>query len=266
MDDPAVETQTLTKRYGEAVAVDRLDLQVRRASIFGLLGPNGAGKSTVLRMLTTLLPPTSGTARVAGFDVRTEAREVRRRIGYVPQLVSADGTLTARENLRLSGALYGIPRRELRERVEEALSFMGLLEAADRLVRGYSGGMIRRLEIASAMLHRPEVMFLDEPTVGLDPVARHAVWDHLRELRVRLGATVLLTTHDMEEADALCDHVAILHGGRVAVQGVPSELEAAIGPDATMDDVFLHHTGAEIGPGGGYADARSTRRTAQRLG
>jgi len=266
IDTPAIQTEALTRNYGTLVAVDHLNLEVPAGALFGLIGPNGAGKSTAIRMLTTLLPPTSGSARVAGFDVVRQSIDVRRQIGYVPQLVSADGGLTGRENLSLSAKLYGIPRAERTPRIDDALAFMGLADAARSLVRTYSGGMIRRLEIAQAMLHRPAVLFLDEPTVGLDPVARHAVWERLRQLKSRFGATVLMTTHDMEEADALCDTIALLHRGQIAALGAPATLKSAVGPDATMDDVFVHHTGGELDQGGTYRDAVSTRRTAKRLG
>jgi ABC-2 type transport system ATP-binding protein len=180
-------------------------------------------------------------------------------------MLSADAGLTGRENLLLSARLYGIPRLERGERIDESLAFMGLTEFAAVLVRTYSGGMIRRLEIAQSMLHRPTVLFLDEPTVGLDPRARHAVWDRLLELRVRFGTSVLLTTHDMEEADALCDRVTLLHRGRVAVTGAPEALKAAIGPSATMDDVFVAHTGGKVEEGGSYREVARTRSTAHRL-
>lgn len=263
---PAVEAVGLTRRYGDLVAVDGLSLTIPARIVFGLLGPNGAGKSTTVKMLTTLLEPTAGEARVAGWDVVREAHQVRRCIGYVPQLLSADGLLTGYENLLISAKLYGIPRKERGQRVEEALRYMGLWEAAHVLVRNYSGGMIRRLEIAQAMLHRPQVLFLDEPTVGLDPVARRAVWAHIRELRDRFGTTVVLTTHDMEEADELCDLVAILHRGRLAALGTPEDLKARVGGGATMDDVFAHFTGGAITEGGTFRDVLRTRRTARRLG
>ncbi|MCX6099387.1 MAG: ATP-binding cassette domain-containing protein, partial [Candidatus Bipolaricaulota bacterium] len=172
----AVESRALTRSFGPLIAVDSLTISVASGEVFGLLGPNGAGKTTVLKMLTTLLRPTSGTATVSGADIVRHPLAVRRAIGYVPQLLSADGTLTGRENLLIFAKLYGMPRRERKVEVPAALAFMGLDGAADRLVRQYSGGMIRRLEIAEAMLHRPQVVFLDEPTVGLDPVARQAVW------------------------------------------------------------------------------------------
>ena len=262
----AVEMRALTRRFGPVAAVDRLTLDVPVASIFGLLGPNGAGKSTTIKMLATLLPPTQGTARVAGFDIIRHPLPVRRRIGYVPQLLSADGALSGQENLVLAAKLYGIPRVERAQRIRHALEFLGLTEARDTLVRHYSGGMIRRLEIAQAMLHRPSVLFLDEPTVGLDPVARRAVWEHVRALRRELSTTILLTTHYMEEADELCDMVVILDHGRTAAVGSPAALKAATGPAATLEEVFVHEVGHDLETGGGYADAARTRRTARRLG
>jgi len=262
---PAVATEGLTRRFDGLVAVDHLDLTIERGAFYGLLGSNGAGKTTMIRMLTTLLPPSSGTARVSGFDIIQQPREVRRRIGYVPQMLSADAGLTGRENLMLSARLYSIPWAERKGRIDEALGFMGLADQGDGLVRTYSGGMIRRLEVAQSMLHRPAVLFLDEPTVGLDPRARHAVWDRLRELRSQFGTSMLLTTHDMEEADALCDRVTIMHRGRVAVSGTPQELKAAVGEDATMDDVFVRHTGGAVDEGGTYREVARTRGAARRL-
>lgn len=262
----AIETIALTRCFGDMTAVDHIDLRVPYGQIFGLLGPNGAGKSTTIKMLTTLLVPTSGTALVAGFDVAKRPAEVRRRIGYVPQMLSADGALTGQENLMLSAKLYGMARADRNSRVSEALQFMGLSEAAGKLVKTYSGGMIRRLEVAQAMLHRPTVLFLDEPTIGLDPVARHTVLDRLRDLRRDFNMTILITTHDMDEADALCDVLALMHLGKVAVTGKPADLKATLGPDATLDDVFVHYSGASIEEGGNFHDIRQTRRTASRLG
>jgi ABC-2 type transport system ATP-binding protein len=262
----AIKTDELTRKFGEMTAVDALNLRVSSGKIFGLLGPNGAGKSTTIKMLTTLLEPTSGTASVAGFDIVEAPAQVRRHIGYVPQLLSADGGLTGFENLMLSAKLYGMPRTERKGRIAEALEFMGLTESGKRLVKTYSGGMIRRLELAQAMLHRPTVMFLDEPTIGLDPVARHAVWDRLEDLQRESQMTVLITTHDMDEADELCDELAILHQGKVAAVGVPDALKATVGPEATLDDVFAHFSGGSIQEGGSYRDVRQARRTASRLG
>jgi ABC-2 type transport system ATP-binding protein len=261
----AVELRELTRRFGPLVAVDGLSLSVPAASILGLLGPNGAGKSTTIKMLATLLPPSSGAARVAGFDIVRQAYGVRRRIGYVPQVVSADGALTGYENLLLMAKLYGVPGSERNDRIRHALEFTGLTDARDTLVRQYSGGMIRRLEIAQAMLHRPAVLFLDEPTVGLDPVARRTVWDQIRVLRRQFRTTILMTTHNMEEADELCDLVAIMHQGRIAAVGSPAELKAATGSAATLEDVFVHFAGHSLESGGSYRDAVRTRRTVRRL-
>lgn len=192
-NDVAVETTALTRRFDGLTAVDGVDFRIRHGEIFGLLGANGAGKSTMMKMLTTLLPPTSGTARVGGFDIVGAPAEVRRHIGYVPQLLSADGALTGHENLRLSAKLYGLPRSERSARIADALAFMELAAFAHKLVRTYSGGMVRRLELAQAMLHRPGILFLDEPTIGLDPMARHSVWNRLRDLRRAYGMTVVIT-------------------------------------------------------------------------
>jgi len=263
-----LRTAALTRHYGSLVAVDHLDLSIEEGEIFGLLGPNGAGKSTTLKMLTTLLPPTSGEAWVAGFDIRRQAAQVRRMIGYVPQLISADGTLSGYENLLIAAKLYDIPRGERERRIAEALDFMGLTEVANRLVRQYSGGMIRRLEIAQAILHRPRVLFLDEPTVGLDPTARHLVWDYIRQIRQTLGTTILLTTHLMDEADLLCNRVGIMHLGKLVACDTPQALKEAMGnPGATLDEVFIHFTGNQLDNfTGGYRETARTRRVARRLG
>jgi ABC-2 type transport system ATP-binding protein len=262
----AITTSGLTRQFGNLIAVDHIRLQVSYGEIFGLLGANGAGKSTLIKMLTTLLPPTSGTAEVGGFDIIQSPDKVRRRIGYVSQLLSADGALTGFENLRLSAKLYDIPKKEMAARIANALEFMGLVDSADKLVRTYSGGMIRRLELAQAMLHRPAILFLDEPTIGLDPVARRTVWDRLLDLRRDYGMTVLITTHDMEEAEALCDRLAILHRGQVSVVGKPDELRAGLGAEASMDDVFAHYAGGSIQESGTFREVAQTRRTAHRLG
>jgi len=263
---PAIETLSLTRRFGALTAVNELSLFVPPGCIFGLLGPNGAGKTTTIKMLTTILPPSAGTARVAGFDIVRDTVGVRRNIGYVSQMISADGALTGYENLLLFARLYGIERQLRRERVAEALRFMGLEDAAKTLVRNYSGGMIRRLEIAQSMMHHPRVLFLDEPTVGLDPVARHAVWEHLRGLRNNFGTTILMTTHDMEEADELCETIAIMHLSQAVAVGSPSALKGQVGPEADLDDVFVHFAGGSIEYGEGYADTVRARRTARRLG
>lgn len=262
----AIKTSELTRQFGNLTAVDHIELRVSYGEVFGLLGANGAGKSTVIKMLTTLLSPTSGSAEVGGFDIIKSPDEVRRCIGYVSQLVSADSGLTGFENLRLSARLYGLSRTERMERINDALGFMGLVDSAHKLVKTYSGGMIRRLELAQSMLHRPAILFLDEPTIGLDPVARHLVWDRLLDLKRDYGMTVLITTHDMEEAEVLCNRLAILHGGQVSVVGMPAELRAGLGESATMDDVFVHYAGGSIHEGGTFSEVAQTRRTAQRLG
>ena len=262
-----VQTEALTRRFGSFTAVESLTFSLEIGEVFGLVGPNGAGKTTVIKMLTTLLRPTSGTATVAGFDVIRQARSVRRMIGYVPQLLSADGTLTGYENLLIFAKLYDIPGTERRERIRQALEMTGLHEVADKLVRTYSGGMIRRLEIAGSMLHRPALLILDEPTIGLDPTARKTVWEHVEHLRELYGTTILFTTHYMEEADEHCGRVAIMHLGRAVAVGSPSELKASInGGEATLDQVFAHYTGAALDTGGSYRDTSRTRRTARRLG
>lgn len=262
----SIATIELSKCFDHFMALERLNLNVPRGSIFGLLGPNGAGKSTTIKILTTLLDASSGSATVAGFDVAADPIEVRRRIGYVPQLLSADGALTAIENLSLSARSYGLRGALRAARVSEALAFSRFDAVAGKLVKTYSGGMIRRLEIAQATLHYPEVLFLDEPTLGLDPVARRTVWERLLQLQQAKGMTILITTHDMEEAEVLCDELAILHQGRLTVVGKPDELKAQVGTQANLNDVFVHFSGAVIEHGGDYRDIRESRSTIQRLG
>jgi ABC-2 type transport system ATP-binding protein len=264
-----VTIHELTKRFGARTAVDTFNLSVEPGEVFGLLGPNGAGKSTLIKMLATLLPPTSGHATVAGYDVARQAMSVQRHIGYVPQALSVDGTLTGYENLLILAKLYGVPRRQRLERIKAALHYVGLEAVAHRLVNTYSGGMIRRLEIAQVTLHHPPVLFLDEPTVGLDPVARKAMWELIHQLRHDHNTTVFLTTHFMDEADELCDRLSILYHGRQVAIGTPAQLKASVPhPDATLDDVFIHYTDSLIATegDGNYRDTSTTRRTAQRLG
>jgi len=259
-------THELTRRFGDLTAVDHLSVSVGPGEIFGLIGPNGAGKTTTIKMLTTLLSPTSGQASVAGFDVVRQADRVRRSIGYVPQLISADAQVTGYENLWVFARLYRIPRAEREARIHDALEFMGLGAVANELVKNYSGGMIRRLEIAQALMHRPRVLFLDEPTVGLDPLARDAVWEQIERLRDMYGTSIVLTTHYMEEADRLCGRVAILHRGKMVALGSPSDLKASLGrPGATLEEVFVHYAGEEVELSGGYREAGRTRRVAVRL-
>jgi ABC-2 type transport system ATP-binding protein len=218
-------------------------------------------------MLTTILPQTSGIARVFGHDVRRRADQVRRLIGYVPQALSADGDLTGYENLLVFAKLLGIPRSSRREKINAVLQKMGLEEAADRRLRYYSGGMVRRLEIGQAMLIQPRLLFLDEPTIGLDPVARGTVWELLDSFRREESLTILLTTHYMEEAEALCDRVAIMNHGQLAAVGTPDELKAASGKEgATLEDAFRFFTGGDYEKEGNFRELKRTRKLARRLG
>jgi ABC-2 type transport system ATP-binding protein len=263
---PAIECRDLVRTFGTVRAVDGVDFSVATGELFGLLGPNGAGKTTIIRILTTLIPSDSGTALVFGFDVRSEPMTVRRALGYVPQQLSADGGLTGYENVWLFARLFDVPRREREARIHQALGWMGIEDVADRLVSTYSGGMVRRLELAQALVSRPRLLVLDEPTIGLDPVARSGVWERVEALREQLGMTVLLTTHYMEEAEVLCDRIALMHRGRLRALGAPGALRAELGPGATLDDVFRHHTGDLLADQGSFRDVRAARRTAGRLG
>lgn len=266
---PMLETRGLTRKFGNFTAVDALNISIPPGEIFALLGPNGAGKTTSIKMLTTLLPPTSGEALINGFSITHQASDVRANIGYVPQMISVDGTLTGYENLLLFAKLYGLPRSERKKRIEESLEFMGLQEAARKPAHDYSGGMIRRLEIAQSMMHRPPLLFLDEPTVGLDPIARNLVWQHIIELQKQFGTTILLTTHLMEEADELCHRVAFLSRGKLAAVGTPAELKASMNdPNATMEDVFIHYASESL-DSGSVSEFRAIKRgrmTAARVG
>jgi ABC-2 type transport system ATP-binding protein len=264
----AVECTGLVHRFGETVAVDHLDLSIPAGDVFGLLGPNGAGKTTTIRVLNTLLPVQEGSVRVFGFDVRRQAFDVRRHLGYVPQQLSIEAALTGRQNVTWFARLFDVPRAERAARVDEALDAMDLLGVADRRAGTYSGGMIRRLELAQALVNRPALLVLDEPTVGLDPIARAGVWERVRQMRVDYGMTVLLTTHYMEEADELCDTVALMHHGRLQTVGSPAELRAGIGPDATLEDVFRRYAGAGLEDYGteGVRNVRRSRTTARKLG
>jgi ABC-2 type transport system ATP-binding protein len=230
-----IEAAGLTRSFGARRAVDDLDLHVEAGDVFGLLGPNGAGKTTTIRMLTTLLAPTAGSARVCGFDVTRQPGQVRRRIGYVMQNVAlqTNHLLTGRENVELEAALRHVPRRMCRARAEEMLDLVGLLPHADRLIAEYSGGMRKRLDLAGGLLHRPEVLVLDEPSLGLDVQSRHRMWDHIRGLRDQ-GTTVLLATNYLDEADRLCNRLTIIDDGRTVVTGSPAELKRAIGADVVQ--------------------------------
>ena len=235
---PAVEVSGLQKRYGEVHAVRGVDFSVHAGETFGFLGPNGAGKSTTINILCTLVRPTAGSARVAGHDVATDRDAVRRTIGLVFQDPTLDGDLTAEENLRFHGELYGVPRDALGARIDDMLRMVGLSERRGSVVQTFSGGMRRRLEIARGLLHSPRVLFLDEPTIGLDPQSRASVWDYIRALREREDITVFLTTHYMDEAEH-CDRIAIMDAGRIVALDTPEALKAAVGKDRvqmTTDD------------------------------
>jgi ABC-2 type transport system ATP-binding protein len=228
--DAVVRTEQLVKRYGELEAVRGIDLQVRRGEIFGFLGPNGAGKTTTIGILCTLLRPTAGRAFVAGFDVDRHPNEVRARIGLVFQDPSLDDQLTARENLVFHAFIYGLTAQERRRRIDEVLEMVELADRANSQVRTFSGGMKRRLEIARGVLHTPEVLFLDEPTLGLDPQTRRHIWTYLRTLRQREGVTLFMTTHYMDEAEE-CDRIAIIDHGQIVATGTPDELKSLVGGD-----------------------------------
>jgi len=266
MNESILEIEALTRRFRTMTAVDSLTLSVNAGEVFGLLGSNGAGKTTTIKMLATLLKPSSGEAHVAGFSITHQAVDVRRSIGYVPQAVSVDGSLTAYENLLIFAKLYDLPRREQKARIQEALEFMNLTADAGRLVNEYSGGMVRRLEIAQSTLHRPKVLFLDEPTVGLDPIARDAVWKHLIDLRVHFGTTLFFTTHYLEEAEGHCDRIAIMHHGKVAALGTCQELEASLGRGHTLNDVFVHYADTALDSDASFQAVSAERTTEQRLG
>jgi ABC-2 type transport system ATP-binding protein len=261
----SVELIGLSHRYDSYLAVDHVSFGIKAGTTFGLIGPNGAGKSTTIKMLTTLLPATSGDALINGYSIIDKPAQVRQCIGYVPQLISADGELTGYENLLFSIKLYGLSHDYGQKRIHEVLEFMNLIDVKDKLVNSYSGGMIRRLEIAQALVHRPIVLFLDEPTVGLDPAARKMLWKHIQELNKQMSITILMTTHDMEEADSLCDIVALMHLGRIVVMDTPQKLKAALGPKATLDDVFILHTGSSLKETGDYRHVRQTRTTISNL-
>jgi ABC-2 type transport system ATP-binding protein len=230
----AIAVEELRKRYGDVQALDGVSFSVREGEVFGLLGPNGAGKSTTVRVLVTLTQADSGTGRVAGHDVRRKQTAARRAIGYVPQDSGVDVFGTGRENLMLQGRVQGMGGRDLKQRSDELLELVGIADAADRVVRGYSGGMRRRLDVALGLVHRPRVLFLDEPTTGLDPEARVAMWHEVQRLAAAESLTILLTTHYLEEADQLADRLAIVSQGKVVAGGTPAELKATLQGDAVQ--------------------------------
>lgn len=274
MTAPAIDCRHLTHRYGTFTAVDDLTLQVHRGETLGLLGPNGAGKTTAVRVLTTLTPVQEGEVRIFGLDAGRRTMDIRHNIGYVPQQLSIEAALTGRQNVELFARLYDVPRAERADRVNQALESMQLLDVADAVAGTYSGGMVRRLELAQALVNRPLLLILDEPTVGLDPIARDSVWEQVGRMQAEFGMTVLLTTHYMGEADALCDRVALMHHGRLQALGTPAELKARVSTaeasgDATLEDVFRHYAGSDLTDAahrpGGMREVRATRRTARRV-
>ncbi|MFF4223243.1 ABC transporter ATP-binding protein [Streptomyces sp. L500] len=282
-DGAALSCVDLHYAFGATKAVDGLDLRVEQGEVFGLLGPNGAGKTTTIRAITTLLPVPPGVVEVFGHDAARQKMAVRRLLGYVPQQLSADAGLTGHENVALFARVFDVPRRERAARVAQALDAVGLTDAARRSAGTYSGGMVRRLELAQALVSAPRLLILDEPTIGMDPIARDSVWERISDIRAGTGMTVLVTTHSMEEADQRCDRLALMHRGRVRALGTPEELKAELiahrreSGDAdprppSLEDVFRHFAGSGLGdPGpdeqrGEFSDVRRTRHTASRVG
>jgi len=248
-----IRTESLSKTYGDGTAAVRdVNLNVRRGEIFGFLGPNGAGKTTTISILTTVLRSTNGYAEIDGIDVDRHPDRIRRKIGLVFQKSSADETLTGRENLEIAAGLYGLAPAESRSRIREILGRLDLTEAADRLVRGYSGGMRRRLEIAAGIIHSPEILFLDEPTLGLDPQGRAQFWEYIRDLRAHQQMTVFLTTHYLDEADQLSDRISIIDHGSILRTGTPAELKDALGGGVV--DLRTHGDGPEVAQALGRLD------------
>jgi ABC-2 type transport system ATP-binding protein len=244
-----IEVEGLVRQFKNGPkAVDGIDLRVEPGEIYGFLGPNGAGKSTTVLILTTLLPPTAGTARVAGHDIVREGAAVRSAIGAALQEAALDPLLTGREHMKLQTTLQGVPKHERAARGDELIERVGLVDAADRKVRGYSGGMKRRLDLALALVHRPRLLFLDEPTTGLDPSSRADMWKEVSHLARDEGVTVFLTTQYLEEADVLADRIAIIDHGKIVATGTPDALKAEIGRP-TLDDVFLAKTGRKLDAG-----------------
>jgi ABC-2 type transport system ATP-binding protein len=247
-ESPIIEVRDLVKVYGaDTRALDGINFQVAAGELFGFLGPNGAGKTTTIRILATLLRATSGTATVAGLDVAAEPREVRRRLGLAMQQTALDAFSTGRESIELTGRMHRLPADELKRRTDELLELMGLTSVADKLTGTYSGGMKRRLDLATALVHRPQVLILDEPTEGLDPQSRTALWEELERISSQ-GTTMLLTTHYMEEADRLCSRLAIIDNGHIMVEGAPSELKRGIGADTVVIELEADADGDGLAP------------------
>jgi ABC-2 type transport system ATP-binding protein len=263
-----IAVENLTKKFGDFVAVDSLTFSVKEGEIFAFLGPNGAGKTTTIKILITLLSPTSGDGIINGFSFIENPVEVRKSIGYVPQMISVDGALTAYENMMLMASLYDVPRKERKSRVQEVLSFLKLEKFSNTMVKNFSGGMVRKLEIGQDILHYPRVLFLDEPTAGLDPIGRQHVWKYLVELCDTFKTTIFFTTHYMEEADEVSDRIAIMNLGKLAAIGTAAELKEKTGKiGATLDDAFIFFTGGGLFlEKGNLRDIWRARTTERKLG
>jgi len=244
----AIQTENLTRRFGDLIAVDRLNLNVTRGIIFGFLGPNGAGKTTTINMLISLLPPTAGTARVSGFDIQREPLEVKRRIGVVPEGLSLYERLTANEQIELVARLHGLGPVEIERRIPPLLDMLELEDSADKMILDYSHGMRKKTALACALIHAPEILFLDEPFEGIDPISTRAVKEVLRDMVERRGTTVFFSTHVMELAERFCDQVGIINRGQLVGMGSIAELRqrASLSDDAPLEDVFIHTVGAEV--------------------
>jgi len=267
MTSDIIIVSNLTKKFNGFTAVNNISFVVKEKEVFAFLGPNGAGKSTTIKMLITLLKPTSGEAVIDNYSITHQSGHVRHMIGYVPQMISVDGTLTAYENLMIMAKLYDIPSSERKKRIDDVLVFLDLVDHSNTLVRKFSGGMIRKLEIGQAILHRPPVLFLDEPTSGLDPIARRNVWKHLFELRNKFGTTIFFTTHYMDEAEEVSDRVAIINSGNIAAIGSVEELKQKTkNPKATLEDAFIFFTGTALQEGGNFREIKKTRAMQRKLG
>jgi ABC-2 type transport system ATP-binding protein len=266
-NDTIISVEQLVKQFGNVTAVNGISFTVTKGEVFAFVGPNGAGKSTTIKMLITLLAPTSGNAIIDNYSIISDSENVRRSIGYVPQMISVDGALTAYENLLLLAKLYDIPKKERNTRIDAILNFLDLNNVKNTVAKNFSGGMIRKLEIGQAMVHHPHVLFLDEPTSGLDPVARRNVWKHLLDLRKQFGTTIFFSTHYMEEAEEVADRVAIMHQGNIAAEGTVEELIKQTGKkNATLDDAFIHFTGATMQETGNIRETKRARAIERRLG
>jgi ABC-2 type transport system ATP-binding protein len=259
-----IKVVNMSKYFGQTKAVDGISFDIKEGEIFGLLGPNGAGKTTTVRVLATLIPQDNGTIEINGFSLPKQSNIVRNFIGYVPQALSSDGSLTGYENLLIFAKLVGLKKREREKRINELMKLMEIENFSNRLVKEYSGGMVRKLEIAQSLLHYPKVLLLDEPTVGLDPIARRSVWEVLHTLRKNYNMTILITTHYMEEAEALCDRIAIMDHGHIITIDSPEELMRKTGT-SSLEDAFISLTGHSVEEGGNFRELRTIRRTARRL-